>query len=68
MMDKPKMKCCPMCKGAGKIKEPKGKEPARQRRKSEIANQLRDDGYTIREIMGYMGYKSTTSVQLLLKK
>jgi hypothetical protein len=67
MADKQTIKC-PTCKGKGELEKPKSTIPARQRRRSDIANKLRSEGYTIREIMALMGYKSTTSVQLLLKK
>lgn len=59
---------CPICDGTGNIKAPKNSTEARKRRQSEVANKLRSEGYTIREIMALLGYKSTTSVQLLLKK
>lgn len=59
---------CPICKGHGEILPAKKTSEARQRRRSDIANKLRAEGYSIREIMALMGYKSTTSVQLLLKK
>jgi hypothetical protein len=36
--------------------------------KSNMAKELRNKGYSIREIMTIMGYKSPRSIQLLLKK
>lgn len=63
-----KVEKCPVCRGKGEIPKAKNSSDARKRRQSTIANKLRGEGYTIREIMALMGYKSTTSVQLLLKK
>jgi len=36
--------------------------------KSEIAKQLKNKGYSIREIMKILGYKSPRSIQVLLAK
>lgn len=58
---------CPVCSGNGELTAPKNNTESRKRRKTIIAKKLREEGYTIREIMALMGYKSTTSVQLLLK-
>jgi hypothetical protein len=58
---------CPVCKGNGHLKKPGLKIEARIRRRKDIAHKLRSEGYTIREIMALMGYKSTNSVAVLLK-
>lgn len=57
-----------MCNGRGKIPKAKRTVPARIRRRADIAVKLRGEGYTIREIMALMGYKSPQSVTLLLKE
>jgi hypothetical protein len=57
---------CPMCEGHGTIDGPAKTVEARARRKSEIAKTLKKEGYTVREIMALMGYKSTNSVSVLL--
>lgn len=66
-MQKEKIKC-PVCKGHGELDKPEQKVAARVRRRKDIANKLRAEGYTIREIMALMGYKSTNSVAVLLDK
>lgn len=67
MADKQTNKC-PVCKGKGELEKPKSTIKARQRRRSDIANKLRSEGYTIREIMALMGYRSPNSVAILLNK
>lgn len=59
---------CPVCKGSGEVLRANNTIKSRQRRRSDIANKLRSEGYTIREIMALMGYKSTNSVAILLYK
>lgn len=54
--------------GSGEIKGAIKTAETRKRRNVQIANTLRSDGYSIREIMKLMGYKSTRSVSLLLEK
>lgn len=66
-MHKEKMKC-PTCKGHGEVEKPGNTIVARQRRRKDIAQKLRSEGYSIREIMALMGYKSTNSVSVLLDK
>lgn len=58
---------CPICKGAGKIKQASmvGKQ---LRQKKNIAKLLKKEGYSLREIMRLMNYKAVGSVQNLLKK
>lgn len=56
---------CPICKGKGEIPR-----PARERRLVDnrvMARLLSDAGYSVREIMRFLGYKSPRSVQVLLK-
>ena len=59
---------CPVCKGSGEVPPPSEKIKERQRRRAEVANKLRDKGYSIREIAALMGYKSPNSVFILLEK
>lgn len=66
MPNKEKIKC-PICKGHGEIDKAGGIIAARQRRRKDIAQKLKSEGYSIREIMALMGYKSTNSVSILLK-
>lgn len=66
-MSKQQVKC-PVCKGSGEVPQAKDTIKSRQRRRSDIANQLRAEGYTIREIMALMDYKSPNSVAILLNK
>lgn len=68
IMPKQQTEKCPVCKGVGSLPKPKQTIESRQRRRSDIANKLRGEGYTIREIMSLMGYKSTNSVAILLDK
>ena len=58
---------CPICKGSGSVEKAAHTAEPRIRRRSEIAKTLRSEGYSIREIMALMGYKSTNSVSILLK-
>jgi hypothetical protein len=58
--------CCQLCKGKGKIKKPgEDKRTARQK-KVDMINDLRDRGYTVREIMVFFGYKSTSAIAYYL--
>lgn len=65
-MDNPKQIECPICKGSGKIKGAKKTAETRKRRRADIAKRLKEEGYSIREIMALMGYKSPQSITLLL--
>lgn len=58
---------CPVCNGNGKIDEPANIRKDLLKEKSKIAKTLRESGYSIREIMRIMNYKSTNSVSLLLR-
>ena len=67
MPAKQKIKC-PICKGDGEVEGPLAAVAARQRRQSDIAKKLKAEGYTVREIMALMGYKSTNSVSVLINR
>lgn len=57
---------CPICKGEGKIEAPKPEK--RMADKVKQAKSLKKAGFSFREIMAIMEYKSTRSVDYLLKK
>jgi len=57
---------CPVCCGAGKITKAGNNIASKQRRRKLIAETLRAEGYTIREIAALMGYKSPSTVHQLL--
>lgn len=59
---------CPICLGKGEVQKPSKNVEARKRRQSDVANTLRAEGYTIREIMALMNYKSPNSIAILLNK
>ena len=57
---------CPICNGKGEIETPKcliNKKEAY----SIMAKSLKKEGYSIRQTMKLMGYKSPRSIQVLLK-
>lgn len=56
---------CPICKGRGEITPPRRKGTPDNR---VMAGLLRKEGYSIREIMRFLNYKSPRSVQELLKE
>lgn len=57
---------CPICKGSGDIEEPSGRmDEAKARRV--MAKALRAEGYTIRQIMRLIGWKSPRSVMVALE-
>ena len=57
-----KTQCCPLCKGKGKIKKPDIDNRTAREKKVAIINDLRNRGYTIREIMIFFGYRSTSAI------
>lgn len=57
---------CPICKGTGKLREPVTAPKIIQTEKAKIAKKLRGAGYSFREIMKVLNYKSTNSVSKLL--
>ena len=58
---------CPICNGSGKIVAPNKMPDNAQAERADIAKRLRERGYSIREIMRLMNYKSPLSITLLLK-
>ena len=57
---------CPVCKGEGRIAEPKTKYDEIAA-KAKAAVLLREAGFSIREIMRLLDYKSPLSIQMHLK-
>ncbi len=58
---------CPICGGTGKIEPPNHKEVDMIEVKKDMAIKLHSKGYSYRQIMKALGYKSTRSISLLLK-
>lgn len=59
---------CPACKGSGYVDIPAAIKQDAIKVKAGIAKELKRKGYTVREIMLVMGYKSTSAIQFLLNK
>lgn len=59
---------CPICNGSGNLPETYSHRKLRLIDKKVMANLLRDKGYSIREIMRFLQYKSPRSVHELVKK
>lgn len=58
---------CPICKGEGALKSPKIKV-GEVEMKENATILLRKHGFSYREIMRLVGYKSVGSIQKILKK
>lgn len=58
---------CPICKGSGRLQEPLNLPKNLRDERVKIAHALKEKGYSHREIMRLLNYKSTLSVTLLLK-
>jgi hypothetical protein len=58
---------CICCNGTGTMDEPNHKEVDMIEVKKEMALKLHSKGYSYRQIMKALGYKSTRSISLLLK-
>lgn len=59
---------CPICKGTGKLEEYPVHKSKRPPETNEVAKILQAEGYSIRQIMRILNYKSPRSVQILLDK
>ena len=59
---------CPICHGSGEFELPAQIKIDSVEIKRRIAIELREKGYSIRQIQVSLGYKSPLSVQLFLKK
>jgi hypothetical protein len=56
---------CPVCLGWGTVDKPKN-DTDKQRQKERAVKALRKAGFSIREIMKMVGYKSPRSVSLII--
>jgi hypothetical protein len=59
---------CPVCNGTGKLETPKHREADMVEVNQKIAKDLVNRGYSYRQVMRALGYKSVRSVQYLLDK
>lgn len=59
---------CPCCKGKGTLPEPRSSERDLSAERARMAKTLRDAGYSLRQIGGFLGYKSPRSVVLALER
>ena len=58
---------CPVCKGRGKLNPPV-KRKAKAADNRVMAKLLVDAGYSYRETMRFLGYKSSRSIAILIGK
>lgn len=58
---------CPICKGTGVTDLPYKLRSKERINDIVMAKMLHKDGYSLRQIGKYLGYKSPRSIQLLLK-
>lgn len=59
---------CPICKGSGKLEDPHKMQVDQVEVNAAMAKKLREKGFSIRQIMRALNYKSTHSITELLKK
>lgn len=59
--------CCPVCNGKGVIDKPTLRGKMLDKKES-VCKLLRDEGYSVREIMRLLGFKSPRAVQYYLNK
>jgi transposase len=59
---------CPVCKGNGHLPEPRKIERDRTQERYAMAKVLRANGYSIRQIADFLGYKSPRSVSVALEQ
>lgn len=52
---------CPICKGRGELKEPRVRFKDKAAEKKAMAKTLREAGYSLRQIQGFLGWKSVRS-------
>ena len=60
-------KPCPVCEGSGRLPEPYRDACDELQERREMARTLREAGYSLRQIMRALGYKSPRSVVLALE-
>lgn len=58
---------CPLCRGSGFVAPPLTIRKRNKKEKVKIITELKRRGYSIREIMAELGYKSTNTVMYYLK-
>ena len=58
---------CPVCKGKGELPEPRKVARDRSKERRAMARVLRANGYSIRQIADFLGWKSPRSVMLALE-
>jgi hypothetical protein len=58
---------CPICGGSGTITAPQNIPKDLLKERVRVAKTLKEGGYSIREIMQIMNYKSPRSIQILLE-
>lgn len=66
-MAKEKKDICPICKGTGKFELPAKMQLDSMELKKQLAIELYNKGYSIRQIQIALGYKSPRSIQIFLK-
>ena len=54
---------CPVCKGKGSLEEPEKHKINKSVTNRVMARLLKKDGYSVRQIMRFMNYKSPNSIQ-----
>jgi hypothetical protein len=59
---------CPICTGTGNLPKPNKIARDRAEEKKAMAKTLRDNGYSLRQIQDFIGWKSVRSVVEALEK
>lgn len=59
---------CPICKGSGVIPEPYQEQRNKFISDAIMTKLLRKEGYSFRQIMRFLGYKSSNSIVRLAKR
>ncbi|TXH57567.1 MAG: hypothetical protein E6Q97_04315 [Desulfurellales bacterium] len=59
---------CPICKGSGHLPEPKSTQQNAAKQKARMAKVLRDNGFSLRQIQSFIGWKSVRSVTEAIEK
>ena len=67
MTTEQKRRKCPVCKGEGTLPEPRKVARDRYTERRKMAKILRDQGYSMRQIQEFCGWKSVRSVQVALE-
>ena len=59
--------CCPVCKGMGSLPPPASGVRDEVKERRDMARVLRNNGYSLRQIQKFIGWKSVGSVQKALE-